>query len=246
MTAVKFKLSMKQKIKLPFNPDTLVNFALGVSFLITAPFRKAIYAAIDPNEPNYIMGVFCIAFFLFSLWVNLSMALFLKDKYYLNENAKAVGGIFIFLSLFQYFLLLYAIPHYFDLPKSIASKFYLGLFGLTLFSTGLEMYVFYSERTNFKWLLKNENPLRAMYLALVGFSTWFIWEIQMLGGPKPIRTAHIDIMMVYIITYTFTVITFKRYYKVENRQLNSGIKSRIINVSSFLFSYTCMLISAGI
>ena len=229
------------------HPDFRVNVISALLFALSAPFNKQMYRMIDPNQPNMAMAVFGVCLFLLTIWINFSQAVHVKQisgKTY--ESGNTVAGILIFLSMFQYFMIIYSFPKYADLSASATHIVLPTLFGLVLFLMGFEMYLYFSDRTSFRWIIQDAAISRNAYIFLVCFTIWYVWDVQIIAGPELHRNSRIDIIIVYIIAYTFTVVTFKRYFKVENAKFATGSPQRILNFLSFILAYVVMLFSGGV
>jgi len=188
-------------------------------FLISAPFSGSIYKWIDPAKSNPLMAVFGIILLLLSVWINFSQAIHLKQLRTKGaSNGKVVAGMLIFLSLFQYFMIIYSFPKYADVSDKMAQAIFTVIFILILLLAGIELYLFFSDRKHFPFFIKKAESSRNAYLLLVAFTTWFVWDVQMIQGPQQYRSKS-DTVIVYILAYTLTVVVFKRYIKIENIKL---------------------------
>lgn len=229
------------------HPDFRVNVISALLFALSAPFNKDMYRLIDPHQPNMAMAVFGVCFFLLTIWINFSQAVHVKQlQGQSHESGNNTAGVLIFLSMFQYFMIIYSFPKYADLSASATHIVLPTIFGLVLFLMGFEMYLYFSDRTSFPLLIKDATISRNAYIFLVCFTIWFVWDIQMIAGPELHRSSRMDKVIAYIITYTFTVVTFKRYFKVENVKRATGWPQRILNFLSFILAYVVMLFSGGV
>jgi hypothetical protein len=218
---------------------------IGTLFLISAPFMNQIYDLINPFRKNYVMGMLLTAIFLFAVWVNYSKALHVKlHKHHSYKRAGRLAGFLIFISLFQYFLLLFPLIYYFRVPDSYAPVFPGIFFGLIVFIVSVEAYVYYSKRTNFKLLINDPILATQFYAIIVALSTWIIWDVFIAAGPDQNR-GNADLIVTLILSYTFTVVAIKRYYKIENLKRSLSKADRLKNAITFLFSYVTMLFSSG-
>jgi hypothetical protein len=229
------------------HPDFRVNVISAMLFALTAPFNKDIYRMADPSQPNMGMAVFGVCFFVVTIWINFSHALHVKQMRGREGTSEGViAVVLIFLSMFHYFLIFYSFPKYASLSNAASEIFSLLLFGLVMLLMGFEMYLYFSKRTSFPLLIKNATVARSAYIFLVCFTIWFVWDIQVIAGPQMHRTSIVDIIIAYIITYSCTVVTFKRYLKIESAKLVTGRMQRILNFVSFILAYVVMLFSGGL
>lgn len=238
-------MSIPNKIIPSLSIDAKVNIVIGVLFLITAPFMNQIYDVINPFRKNYLMGIMLTILFLFAVWINYSKALHVKLlKHHSDNRAGRLAGFLIFISLFQYFLLLFPLIYYFRVPDSYAPVFLGIFFGLILFIVSVEAYVYYAKKTNFKLLISDPLWVTRFYAIVVALSTWIIWDVFIVAGPDQNR-GKADRIVTLIFTYTFTVMAIKRYYKIENVKRALSNSDRLKNAMTFLFSYVTMLFSSG-
>jgi hypothetical protein len=218
---------------------------IGTLFLISAPFMNQIYDLINPFRKNYVMGILLTVLFLFAVWVNYSKALHVKmHKHHSYKRAGRLAGFLIFISLFQYFLLLFPLIYYFRVPDSYAPVFLGIFFGLIVFIVSVEAYVYYSKRTNFKLLISDPILATRFYAIIAALSTWIIWDVFIAAGPDQNR-GYADLIVTLILSYTLTVVAIKRYYKIENLKRTLSKSDRLKNAITFLFSYVTMLFSSG-
>ncbi len=224
--------------------DLVINLAV-VMLCLSYPNTIGISPGAYYHQSNeVIFGTLLMGFFFFSIYVNFSMAAYIKLKYagQLQGYVKGIGASMILLSIFQYMLIITEVLKCYGLKGGWTGVFIFS----TLVISGIETYLFLSKKMHFRWYIRNERLVRISYGIVVALTTWFIWDVCILGGPEIQRSTVLDLFVAYLLLYLFTVSTFKRYYRIETLHLVNSTWGLLLNLLFAGITFACILWTSGV